>query len=78
VKYLVACFVLAGIWQGQKAATLGAELLWLTETSPQSTAAVNLQGHTCACRIRRMPTVCGCKVCDAETTSTAKARHSRR
>lgn len=69
-KCLVACFVLTGIWWRQNAVTLRAELLWLPEMHLQHSAAINLWGHTCTCKVRRMPAVC-----NAKSSSTVKESH---
>lgn len=69
-KCLVACFVLVGIWWRQNAVTLRTELLWLLEIRLQHSAAINLRGHTCTCKVRRMPAVC-----NAKSSSTVKESH---
>lgn len=70
MKCLVACFVLTGIWWRQNAVTLRAELLWLLEMRLQHSAAINLRGHTCTYKVRRMSAVC-----DAKSNSTVKESH---
>lgn len=45
VKYLVACCVLAGVWQRKQAVTLGAELLWLTGMSSVYSSCKSAGSH---------------------------------